>query len=78
MGLEHADPPAINGAAYEWCCGDEYCWQHDNSIEDHAYDWLAYGIDDDELARLKTEWPECYADFVKMQEAYKNIQRRKK
>jgi hypothetical protein len=84
MGLEHYDPEGPTGAAYGWFCGNDWCIQHDdpNGIEDHRYDWLAYGLSDDQLAEVKEEDGEFYkelaAEQAAMRRAYESTKRPKR
>lgn len=73
MALEHADPPRHieDGAAFEWQCNnDDSCWQSTTPIQDHAYDWLAWGISRKEMAELRIEDLGTWAAFEAMHQAY--------
>jgi hypothetical protein len=58
--------PAVDdeAAAFSWICTNEGCIQ--SPISAPEYDWQAQGIGDEELERLKDEWPEAYQEFMAM------------
>lgn len=53
-----------------WECTNDDCWQQDRPIPAPEYDWEHYGLDDQELAELRAEWPESAANIEAERDAY--------
>ena len=62
---------------YAWVCTNPDCFLWGVYEHDPDYDWRYWGIDAQELAQVKEESPDTYAEFVAMRERYEARCRRK-
>ena len=75
MALIVRDPPDPfqEKSAYVWWCSNPRCWQTDHPIDAPEYDWLMWGITNQELEELRREGDtETVREFEEMRQAYLN------
>jgi len=63
---------------YAWMCTNPDCLSWGRCEHDPDYDWRYWGIGDKELAQVREESPDTYAEFLAMRERYNARGRRQR